>query len=349
MVEITHKGNLELAGSKIDCYITNGGQRLLSSRRMQIALKITEEVYQTSTRTGGAKIHRFLSQKSIKPLLYLINDSALLQPINAKYGNVKITGYKAELLPEICRIMSKARRDNLLIGSRQKIVAEQCKIIISSFAKIGITALIDEATGYNKKKYEYRELFKNYILEEAREWQKEFPDELMDIFYKVYGKQKIPKKNHPIFFGKLINKYIYSPLANSNGAILAHLRGKNPVIISKKGTRYRKDRFFQYLKEELGIPELRKHIWKFVGIGHISNSPLELERNFKKLFPKKDIQEQLFNTDEQEKESIELENKRRYLTTKQKNKSEKVIGKEKIKDIHKALDKFHKNADVYKK
>ena len=62
---------------------------------------------------------------------------------------------------------------------------------------------------------------------------------------------------------------------------------QNTVIISKNGTKYRKNKFFQILKEELGMPELRKHICKFVGIGSISKNKTELERNFKRVFPSK--------------------------------------------------------------
>ena len=60
---------------------------------------------------------------------------------------------------------------------------------------------------------------------------------------------------------------------------------QNTVVISKNGTKYRKNKFFQFLKEELGMPELRKHICKFVGIGSISKNKTELERNFKRVFP----------------------------------------------------------------
>ena len=35
------------------------------------------------------------------------------------------------------------------------------------------------------------------------------------------------------------------------------------------------------------MPELRKHICKFVGIGSISKNKTELERNFKRVFPSK--------------------------------------------------------------
>ena len=82
---------------------------------------------------------------------------------------------------------------------------------------------------------------------------KEFPDTFFDGIYKVYRLEKAGK-NHPSFFGGIINKYIYYPLANSHGAILKKLQAKDPVV-ECKGRRYK---LHQFLTEEVGKPLLRK-------------------------------------------------------------------------------------------
>ena len=60
-------------------------------------------------------------------------------------------------------------------------------------------------------------------------WEKEFPDQFFDGIYKIYHLRREPKKNHPQFFAKFIRKYVYHPLADSNGVILALLDEKNPI------------------------------------------------------------------------------------------------------------------------
>ena len=44
----------------------------------------------------------------------------------------------------------QAGNKNLLTTERQRIVSIQAKVLYDSFAKIGLVALIDEATGYQK-------------------------------------------------------------------------------------------------------------------------------------------------------------------------------------------------------
>lgn len=50
------------------------------------------------------------------------------------------------------------------------------------FARVGITALVDEATGYqyDREKNELQKILKAYIAEDLLPWQKRFPD----IYYK---------------------------------------------------------------------------------------------------------------------------------------------------------------------
>jgi hypothetical protein len=79
-----------------------------------------------------------------------------------------------------------------------------------------------------------------------------------------------------------LRKYVYQPLANSRGAILQELDLKNPVVYASGGRRYK---MFQFLSEEVGLPELRKHIWKTVGIGQSVNTKEQFDRSFYHAFP----------------------------------------------------------------
>lgn len=81
---------------------------------------------------------------------------------------------------DICDAFLEARK-HINLSPRQAIIAEQCEILMRSFAKIGIIALVDEATGYqyDRERDELQKILRSYISEELLPWQKRFPD----IFY----------------------------------------------------------------------------------------------------------------------------------------------------------------------
>jgi hypothetical protein len=164
-------------------------------------------------------------------------------------------------------------------------MATQAEIIIRSAAKLGIIALIDEATGFiaDKRKEEYRELFSDFIRDEFRGWSEAFPRPFFDMLYRLYGlRRKDPKSNkHPGFFAHFIRKYIYGPLADSNGAILELLDGKNPVVYVNGGRRYKLHQFL----ETVGLQALNGHVWQIVGMGNGSRSKGDFERSFRLAFP----------------------------------------------------------------
>jgi len=71
------------------------------------------------------------------------------------------------MLADICDGMLEARK-SIELDARQKLVAEQSEILLRSFAKVGIIALIDEATGYQyeREEVELQAILKTYISEE---------------------------------------------------------------------------------------------------------------------------------------------------------------------------------------
>jgi hypothetical protein len=202
-------------------------------------------------------------------------------------------GFEGTLLIDLCDAIWEANKQKKLTA-RQKFLAVQAEIIVRSAAKVGIIALIDEATGYikDKRKDEYRELFKEFIRDDIREYEKEFPDQFYDMIYKLYNIKRVNKKNHPQFFAGFTRRYVYAPLANSNGAILDMLDEKNPVIYTNGGRKYK---MFQFLTDVVGIPSLRAHLWQLIGIGSATKTKEGFQRGFKTAFPQSGDQTELFD------------------------------------------------------
>src|SRR5688572_26626222 len=93
--EVKYEGELDLAGYKIPCYVLEDGTRILSSRGMQIALKIVDDAKETR----GAELGRFLAQKSLKPFIYKGGKVANFDPIVCRKGELIIKGHNATTLP----------------------------------------------------------------------------------------------------------------------------------------------------------------------------------------------------------------------------------------------------------
>lgn len=281
-------GKLKIGELVIHCAVLPGGIRVLSERAITKALggkRGGSHWKRMKDNPSGANLPIFLSAKNIFPyinkdLMDGLNRRRLYKP---NTGAGVAHGIDAALLPKICNVLLKARDDQAILESQKAIVA-QADIIMRGLAEIGIIALVDEATGYidDKKKDEYRQLFREFIRKECREWEREFPDQFMDMIYRFYGLPRGQKGRHPRFFGHFIRKYVFAPLAGSNGAVLKMLDLKNPKVY-KNGRR--KYKMHQFLTEELGLPAIRQHIWQTIGIGNAARTKEAFDRGFKRAFP----------------------------------------------------------------
>ena len=278
MPEASHEGELPLGDTVLDVYNLEDGRRVFAKRGIARALGLKSK--------GGNAFMKTLSGKNLgsripDELWAKINNPIVFKPLILDLAH----GYEATVLIDICDVIIQAYNDGRLLP-QQAFMAAQAEIIIRSCAKLGIVALIDEATGYsdNKRKDEYREMFREFIRDELKQWEQEFPEKFFDMIYRIYGlKRKDPTKfQHPRFFGHFIRKYIYFPLAYSNGAILEELDKKNPVVYANGRRKYA---MTQFLTERIGLPALRQHLWQVVGIGSSVGDKDQFDRAFYTAFP----------------------------------------------------------------
>lgn len=282
---MSHKGPLTIGDITVEAYRLRDGRRLISKKGMADILGLQSTggnaFLRSFTRPGlRSEVTENLWQKIENPFVFKIVD----------YDSKSETGftgdgYEAETLIDCCKAIVSAAQNGKLHG-KQTFLAIRAEIIIRAAAKLGITALIDEAVNYvpDHRRGEYQALFEKFILDECRQWEEEFPRKYLDMIYNLYGLKRInpDSTQTPRFFGKFTRKYIYAPLAHSRGAILAELDEKNPVVYTNGG---RKFKMHSFLTKEVGLPALRQHLWQVIGIGSICNSKAQFERNFYKAFP----------------------------------------------------------------
>lgn len=282
---VSHKGPLRLGEMEVDAYRLKDGRRVISKRGMAAALGLQS--------SGGNAFLRSMTRKGLRsqipqetwdrinnPLFFKISP---LDSVSAPEATAD--GYEADTLIDVCNAIIGANREQRLHPS-QYFLYVRAEVIVRASAKLGITALVDEAVGYalDPRKEEYRQLFEKFLLEECRQWEAEFPKKFSDMIYRIYGlKRRDPDGTKtPRFFGNFTRKYIYYPLAHSKGAILDQLDERNPVIYGGGGRKYK---FHQFLNEEIGLPALRQHLWQVIGIGNASANKDQFRRNFYRAFP----------------------------------------------------------------
>ncbi|MBU6409052.1 MAG: hypothetical protein KGR98_01570, partial [Verrucomicrobia bacterium] len=210
---VVKSGELDIAGIKVPCAVLSNGKRVFFQREIVGLL--------TGNKKGG--FSRYLQPSNLQPFLpekfkyRAIEDAVFVFPYRGKIAQ----GFEGTDLIEICEMYLRAREaktldgKSVLLGS-QKDLAIQAEIITRAFAKVGVVAAIDEATGYQKEKDEYQKLLAQYIAEELQPWIKIFGENYYQQIYRLknwdWGRVVIDKKNHPWEVAKITNRIVYEKL-----------------------------------------------------------------------------------------------------------------------------------------
>ena len=281
---VIKRGRLPLGRiENVDCANASDGRkvlRLISAQSFFQIIGIPHDAHNPSAKLAVPLGHpKIMSSKERK----ILDD--LAHPIRIMDGDVEKDYYDHTLLIDYAKAILRLRRTRRLPESFSD-YANNCELFIMGLANVGLAAMIDEATGYDKqkKRKEYLELFRGYIREHQSDWEKEFPDEFFDGVYGIYHLEKSDKKGHPQFFAHFILKYIYTPLANSKGAILEILKEKDPIVSSGRGRKYK---LHQFLSDNIGKPELRRHLASVSTLLRVSDNKGMFDRLFKKAFPQR--------------------------------------------------------------
>jgi len=233
---------------KIPCYVLEDGTRVLSQRGMLEGLRIARK-------GGGDRLAVFLSGKGISPFVNSELLAATENPIRFIHpeGGNPAYGYPATMLVDICEALLAARKAKAL-QKQQLHLADQAEILVRGFARVGIIALVDEATGYQKERARdaLANILEAFVAKELQPWIKTFPSDYYEHLFRLRGLSYPPEQAHyrPRYFGKLTNDFIYKRLAPG---ILDELK-KQAIKDEKRG------KLHQRLTIDYGHPKLREHL-----------------------------------------------------------------------------------------
>lgn len=284
---IKYEGDLDLNGLIIPCYVLEDGTRVISARAMQNALKMNYGS-EKSEEKSGVELSRFISSKWFNSLISNKQELEHFKPLICYKGGQKINGYEGTTLVDFCNVMLEARKNGNLNTERQEVIARECEILIRAFAKVGIIALIDEATGYqyDREKDELQKILKAYISEELLAWEKRFPDEFYREIFRLndwgFTVSQIKKGERPGIIGTWTKKYIYSALPKG---VLGALLDKTPRNDRGK----LKTHLHRSLTREQGIEHLNKQIISVVTLMNIADNWKQFERLWNKKFGQQEL------------------------------------------------------------
>ena len=259
-----YEGKLPIGDIELDCAVLDNGIRVLSERAVHRSFKSKRggsHWRRIKENPDGANLPSYLSAKNINPFISKELMMALSSPIKymSSGGGTPANGIKADLIPDICEVWLEARRAGVLVPSQEHL-AIQAEILMTAFAKVGIIALIDEATGYqyDRTNDALRLLLSKYVAKGLQKWLKIFPDAFFAQLDKLYHNAPTTPKSRPQYYGKFINRYVYNPI--ENGYVKAELDKLN---ITDEGKRIA--RFHQWLTDE-GKTILTLQIGKVQGL-----------------------------------------------------------------------------------
>ena len=269
---------LVIGDIEIPCYVLEDETRVLSQSGMFSGLGLARRGLVPVG--GGDQIPRFAASKAINPFISEDLMHGLTNPILFTVNGSEAYGFSATILPKICKAVLDARRAGNL-NFQQRGLAHRCEILVQGLATVGIVALVDEATGYQRIR-EQRALatiLERFLAEELQPWAKTFPFEFYSQMCRLKNWPGIYAVKRPSLIGRYTNDIVYERLGPG---LLEELKIRNPVM----STGYRRHKHHQWFTPELGHPKLKEHLAGVIAIMRISRSWNGFRANLQKAFPK---------------------------------------------------------------
>lgn len=281
--KVIASGILEIF-NEIPCYVLDDGQRIFRLSNITKALR-GKEHGKFGNYLAASNIQQYLPER-LWPLNDVDHDRTPQGVIQFELNGKIEKGYNSEDFMDVCAAFIEASYHNEELSYAQREIALNAQKYIVACAKVGITALIDEATGYQSKREDnaLQLKLKFFLADQLRDWEKTFPDELWRQFGRLTNWTG-SIHSRPRYWGKLVNELIYECLDED---LAKYLKENKPLIPSNV-------KYHQWLNENNGVRALTEHIWQIIGMARGCENIYELKRLVDVEFKnKRDVQLTLF-------------------------------------------------------
>lgn len=278
VAEATHVGELKIGDLVLPCAVLEGGIRVLSERGVLRALGMT-----AGARDTHEKLPRYLRGQNIVNFIDPELKGKLVQPLWFRFGSGRSSGkgVPATLLPDICDVWLRARDAQALVRGQEK-TARMADILMRGLAHVGIIALVDEATGYQRDRARdaLASILEAFIAKELQPWVKTFPTDFYQEMFRLRGLQyPSTTVKRPQYFGLLTNNVVYDRLAPG---VKDELQKGVPRNEAGRPTA----KYFQKLTQNTGYPKLREHLGSVVTIMKLSRDWNDFVEKIDRIHPR---------------------------------------------------------------
>ena len=231
--------------------------------------------------TGGVdNPPAFLASENLKPFV-LKHITMSTTPITFQASTGPLTyGYRAELLPEVCKVYVEAQRAGALLPS-QAHIAVRAETLRDGLGILGIIGLIDEATGYQeiRSKRALATILEKFIAKELQPWTRTFPYEFYEQIFRLKRWSGPDGVKRPSVIGHYTNDIVYARLAHG---VLEELQRKNPTL----PTGGRKRRHHQWFTPDPGHAKLKEHLAAVIALMKVAPNWNRFMADLPRAFPK---------------------------------------------------------------
>ena len=270
----THWGELQIGDATLPCYVldTPDPIRVFSLKGAVSGLIGTE----------GGQLAEYIKVKSLRPFLPVD-----LIPADEEDGQkdripalIRFDaggdnphpmfrypwGLPVESFMDLCDAYSRAAEFGELT-EKQKLISKNANAFLRACRNIGITALVDEATGYQTVRPldDLQFKLKLFLSEELRKWEKTFPDDLWIEFGRLTG-WKGPTHSRPKYWGKLVMELIYEYL---DPDVAQWLKENKPKPVHGQN-------YHQWMTSQYGLKRLIEHTNRVIGLASSCETMEEL-------------------------------------------------------------------------
>lgn len=272
-------GTLEIDQITLDCAVLPTGQRIISQGSIMGVLGRSES---SGRRTRNENRPPFVEASNLVPF-FPENLADKFARIEYRLPDLKGVrqGYDAEILPLVCEAYLSAREAGVLQAAQLR-TAQAAEVLVRGLARVGIIALVDEATGYQdvRQRDVLAKILEEFVAKELQPWVKTFPPAFYAEMFRLRGLDyRNDNMKRPQYFGRLTNNVVYERLAPG---VLDELRSKTPRDESGRP----KARYHQQLTPDVGHPKLREHLASVVAIMKLSDDWPDFIRKLDRIHPR---------------------------------------------------------------
>lgn len=276
-----YRGFINIMEFDMPCYVLDNGLRVIGRTSF------------TETLTGikgQGGLEKYVGTKNLNPFIPM--DLVLVRLVSFRLPEVEgldtqVKGLPTDLAIDICRgfvaALEAANKpgDEHRLTDRQREIALKASMFLAACAKVGLDALVDEATGYQYERASdaLQVKLRAYLEEEMRKWEKTFPDELWKEFGRLTKWQGAVSKR-PKYWGKLVMELVYQYL---DPDVAEWLKENAPTPRGRQN-------YHQWLSSQYGLKKLVELIWRLVGVASTCRDMPTLKRKWAEVNGKTAIQ-----------------------------------------------------------